>query len=142
MRRIICVGNSLVPEDACGLRVLELLRQRKLPAGVEVLDGGLAGLDLLNQMDDARRVAFVDRVAGFTEPGRCVLLRAAEVAAQAGDYGDHSSGLSYLLRILPQVVPSPPAVAVIGIEGRGSEPDWHRAAALAVHWVTADCEDW
>ena len=45
--RIICVGNRLVAADAAGPQVHDRLAGRPLPPGVELVDGGLQGLDLL-----------------------------------------------------------------------------------------------
>lgn len=139
MKRIICVGNSLLADDACGTRVYDLLLKAQIPAGVELIDGGLAGLDLLNLLEDAQRVVFVDRISGFTVENQLLVLNREEVAAEADTYGDHSSGLSYLLRVLPHVSNAPlPEIAIIGIEGRGSDELLHRAAALALQLICAD----
>jgi Ni,Fe-hydrogenase maturation factor len=39
-KRIICIGNRHVAGDAAGPQVYERLRERALPPGVELVDGG------------------------------------------------------------------------------------------------------
>lgn len=45
--RIICVGNSLVAADSVGLHVFDELRSRNGTDSLEVINGGLGGLNLL-----------------------------------------------------------------------------------------------
>ncbi len=114
---VICLGNRFVPGDDTGCRVFDHLSGIPLPPGLEVIDGGLCGLDLLSLVEGKRRVVFADAVAGMAEPGAIVVLNRAEVAAYAARYG-HGAGLPYLLRLLPQVCRAPlPEIALVGAEG-------------------------
>ena len=140
--RIICVGNRHVGGDDFGPRVYDCLAAQALPAGVEVVDGGLAGLDLLRHLEDCRRAVFVDAVAGFAAPGGIVLLGGAEVARQCAGCFDHAAGLPYLLRVMPAVLDSPPpAVSVIGHEGAAAAGTVRAAARLALRLATEVAED-
>lgn len=133
MKRIICIGNRYVQEDAAGPRVYDRLRARTLPPGVEVVDGGLAGLNLLRFVDGAEHVVFVDAVCGFAPPGGLVVLEGDEVAALAGERYDHGAGLPYLLRMLPAACAGRvPRVQLVGVEAPASEPLIDGAAALAL----------
>lgn len=135
--RIICVGNRQMRGDDFGPRVYDYLAAQPLPAAVDIVDGGLAGLDLLRYLEDGRRVVFVDAVAGFAAPGRVIMLDAAEVARLCtGDFG-HGAGLPYLLRVMPAVLDSPPpAIAVVGHEGEASAQGVRIAARLALRLAT------
>ena len=64
MNRIICLGNPFVESDSLGPRVFAELSARGLPPGVELIDGGLAGLNLLRFLDDCQRVVLADVVLG------------------------------------------------------------------------------
>ena len=89
--RIICVGNRHVRRDDFGPRVYDCLAAQPLPAALDIVDGGLAGLDLLRYLEDGRRVVFVDTVEGFTASGKIVVLGAAEIARQCtGGFGQTS----------------------------------------------------
>jgi hydrogenase maturation protease len=132
--RIICVGNRSVPEDAAGPRVYDWLVRRGFPPEVEVVDGGLAGLDLIRIVEGAARVVFVDSVAGFSRPGKAIVLDATEAARHAANRYDHTAGLAYLLRVLPDVCEGEmPDVLLLGIEGR---PDDRAIAAAAETCLT------
>jgi len=137
MKRIICVGNRYRPGDDAGPRVHDRLAQRPLPPGVELYDGGLGGLNLLELVETAREAVFVDNVRGFAAPGEVVLLRGVDLPCEAGQAFDHASGLAYLLRALPHVCPGPlPDVSIVGLEGEADETGIERAADLALRQVT------
>ncbi len=137
MNRIICIGQRYSPEDAVGPVVYDRLAAMA-PPGVEVIDGGLAGLGLLRFVEGADRVVFVDAVRGFARTQRVLTLDPAEVASFAeGAYG-HSSGLPYLLRALPAVCEGrAPEIAIVGIEGPPDEHAATEAARLAVALASA-----
>lgn len=139
-KRIICVGNRYVSEDAAGPKVYERLLQGVLPLDVEVIDGGLAGLNLLRFVEGAERVVFVDSISGFIRPNEnkeneneIVVLEAADVASVAGNRYEHSAGLAYLLRVLPDVCEGIiPHILLVGIEGQLDEKVIDEVAALAL----------
>ena len=136
MRRIICIGNRYAAEDAAGPAVYDYLRRLELPASLELIDGGLAGLDLLRHLEGAEQVVFVDSVSGFGDLSRVLILAEEEVAALASSRYDHSAGLAYLLRILPEVCEGAlPQVRLVGIEGHPDQAAIHEAAALALKIV-------
>ncbi|MFH0947245.1 MAG: hydrogenase maturation protease [Planctomycetota bacterium] len=131
--RIICVGNRLVDEDAAGPAVHDHLRARAMPDGVELIDGGLLGLDLLRFMTGAGKVVFVDAVTGFLETDGVVVLSAGEAGARAlGTYG-HDGGLAYLLNVLPRVMEGDmPEVRLVGVQGAVSANLVSRAADISL----------
>jgi hydrogenase maturation protease len=115
--RIICIGNSFFPPDTAGPMVFELLSRLKLPENVELIDGGLAGLDLLRFLEGVRIVIFVDAVSGFRESPGIVILDTFDSLQIDADY-DHNTGLSYLLQVAPLVLSGDmPLVVLVGIEG-------------------------
>ncbi|ADW17936.1 hydrogenase maturation protease [Desulfobulbus propionicus DSM 2032] len=137
-RRIICVGNSLVTADAVGHLVHDELRSRNLGDSFEVLDGGLAGLDLLPFFDGCEVMVLVDRVVGFADPGSVVRLDAARLDEVWTEAYSHSGGLLYLLKTLPHLGLDPlPKVWLIGIEGEGEAETIKRAADMAVEAANA-----
>ncbi len=140
VRRIVCIGNRLVDEDAVGPAVFDCLRPRARPAPgerealgcVEVIDGGLRGLDLLPLFENAQRVVLVDTVRGFGGPGEIVILRGAELAGLPESPYDHGGGLTYLLKVLPQLVAPLPEIVCVGVEPPADSEAIERAAATAV----------
>ena len=125
---IICLGNRFVPGDDAGCRVFDCLKA-DAPDDLEIIDGGLCGLDLLRMVEGKKRVVFVDAVAGMAEPGDIVALDREQVAAFAGSYG-HGAGLPYLMRLLPEVCETPfPEITLVGIEGIADAPAIRALAA-------------
>jgi hypothetical protein len=45
---VLGIGNILLRDEGVGVRVIERIREAALPEGVEVVDGGTAGADLLD----------------------------------------------------------------------------------------------
>lgn len=131
--RILCIGNRFVGEDDFGPRVYDTLAGMERPADVEVVDGGLAGLNLLRYLEDGRQVVFVDAVSGFAPIGELTVIDGDIIARQAtGSFG-HEAGLPFLLRILPAVVDNPPPrIRLIGCEGGASEGVVLDAARLSL----------
>lgn len=125
---VICLGNRYVAADALGCRVHDHLATLSIAGEVDVVDGGLCGLDLLRLIENRARVVFVDAVAGFGDAGRTVVLDRAAIAAHAGTYG-HGAGLPYLLRMLPALLPPPlPEIVLVGQEGEADAPAVRRIA--------------
>lgn len=134
--RIVGIGNSLIAGDAVGIRILEELRARRLDADIELVEGRLAGLDLLPCFEGCDRVVLLDRVVGFGQPGEVVRLAAGDVAACEANPDLHSGGLLYLLRALPFLGITPlPEICLIGIEGEGNEAAIGQAADRALEAV-------
>ena len=84
---------------------------------MELIDGGLKGLDLWPELDGRRRVVFADALEGGVAGGSGVtVLSDSEVMTGAGGFG-HGAGLPYLLGMLPHVAALPPETAVVGAPG-------------------------
>ncbi len=136
---VICLGNRFVPGDDAGCRVYDSLSATAAPRDIDVIDGGLCGLDLLRLVEGRRRVVFVDAVAGMAEAGGIVVLNREQTAAYAGRYG-HGAGLPYLLRLLPQVCETPlPDIALVGVEIPADTPAIRalaqRCMEVAIHGI-------
>lgn len=125
---IVCVGNRFVAEDALGPRVLERLRGEMLAhtreprEPLELVDGGLLGLDLLPVVERASHVVFVDAMTG-ADAREVIVLRgpdwesATSAAAASASRWGHDHGLAFLLRALPHVCDAPPSWELVGAEG-------------------------
>ncbi|MFH0782987.1 MAG: hydrogenase maturation protease [Pseudomonadota bacterium] len=143
---IICIGNRFVDEDAAGLQVFDSIQTMgPLPVGVELIEGGLAGLNLLPLLERGGRVVFVDAVRGYTRAGEIILLTHQEILqAPSQTCFDHSAGLPYLLAVLPKVCEGqlPEEIVLLGLEGKCGAQTIARAAkmsvAIAVHGIK-DC---
>lgn len=114
--RIICVGNRYDSRDDAGPRVHDLLRAAPMPAGLELVDGGLRGLDLLPLVEGTERVVFVDAATDGLDDAPFAVFSGDEVATVAERSYGHAAGLPYLLRVLPHVCEGrAPEVFVVGV---------------------------
>jgi hydrogenase maturation protease len=67
---VIGLGNPLMADDGVGLAALERLRDAwDLPPGVELVDGGTWGMNLLPTIEDAGRVLLLDAIHRHDAPG-------------------------------------------------------------------------
>ncbi|MBE3558818.1 MAG: hydrogenase maturation protease [Ktedonobacteraceae bacterium] len=77
IRRILvaCIGNIFLGDDAFGVEMARLLKQRAYPADVEVVDFGIRGMDLAYALlDDYDTLILVDAVARGNAPGTLYLI--------------------------------------------------------------------
>ena len=58
---VLGIGNILLTDEGVGVRVVERLgEQYKLPEGVELIDGGTCGMEMLEQLEELD--ALIDRM--------------------------------------------------------------------------------
>jgi len=69
MKRIIGCGNLLMQDEGIGGHLIEYLKGKTIPAGVELVDGGCGGFDLLGLIQESREVIIVDAVKAGGSPG-------------------------------------------------------------------------
>ena len=81
--RILCIGNRFVSGDDFGPRVYDTLAGMTRPADIEIVDGGLAGLNLLRYLEDGLPIVFVDALSGFAPTGEITVIDGADIARQA-----------------------------------------------------------
>jgi len=78
---VLGVGNILLSDEGFGVRVAEaLLKRFRFPAGVEVLDGGTLGMELMRFLEGVQRLILIDAVhVQNAEPGSFHELRGDSV---------------------------------------------------------------
>ena len=115
---VLGAGNILLSDEAIGVRVVEALQQRhRLPEGVEVLDGGTCGMDLLDVIADRDHLILVDAVDTGSPPGTIVRLKDDEIPAVFRTKSSpHQLGLQDVLALLRLLDSAPAHVTVIGVQ--------------------------
>ncbi len=79
---VLGVGNTLMGDEGVGVHVIErLLAEYKIPNEVQVLDGGVLGMDLLYYLEGVENLLLVDAVEARKEPGTIIRLEGDEVPA-------------------------------------------------------------
>lgn len=60
---VLGIGNLLLSDEAVGVRIVEALEQRfHIPPELDVLDGGTAGLELMEVMANREHLIVADAV--------------------------------------------------------------------------------
>lgn len=115
---ILGIGNTLMNDDALGVRAVESLLQRyRFPEGVAVVDGGTLGLDLLPLLEGVRRLLIVDAIDMGALPGTLFRLVGDEVpCAFAGKLSVHQMGVQDLLAVAELQGNVPEELVVWGVQ--------------------------
>lgn len=115
---VLGAGNILLSDEGIGVRVVEALQQRhQLPEGVEVLDGGTCGMDLLDVIAGRDHLILVDAVDTGSPPGTIVRLKDNEIPAVFRTKSSpHQLGLQDVLALLRLLDSAPAHVTVIGVQ--------------------------
>lgn len=66
---ILGMGNLLLCDEGAGVHVARALSQRKLPPSVEVVEVGVAFLDVLPDIEKADHILLIDAMEGGGTPG-------------------------------------------------------------------------
>ena len=115
---VLALGSAIMGDDGAGRAALELLRSEyALPDTVDLVDGGVLGLGLLDALDGYPRVLVLDCVAAGEPPGTVVRLDGEAVpAAFTRPLSPHQTGLSDVLATLSLLGRPPDHLTVIGVE--------------------------
>jgi hydrogenase maturation protease len=81
MRTVVLgIGNIILSDEAAGVRAAEALQASyELPDGVEVIDGGTSGMELLGPLSGTDLLVILDAVKANRPPGTVVRLVGGEV---------------------------------------------------------------
>ena len=95
---VIGVGNVVLSDDGLGVHAVRRLAERHDVAGVEIVEGGTAGLLLLPCLADARRAIVVDAIDTGAAPGTLVRLEGGDLDRGLATVSTvHDVGLADLL---------------------------------------------
>ena len=118
---IIGIGNVLFGDDGVGVHVLNRLRSEKLPENIELVEGGVGGLSLLNYVRGMDYCIFIDAVSG-AKPGRIHRFTEEDldtkVKTMLHPASLHDMGLTETIKIGKAVHPNemPKKIIIYGIE--------------------------
>jgi hydrogenase maturation protease len=112
------IGNVFFADDGFGVAVARALEGRDLPRGVDVIDFGIRGMDLVFALGEGYDVAlFVDAVPRGDEPGTVFLIEPELDASDEPVMLDaHGMDPVKVLALAKQLGPVPARILVIGCE--------------------------
>ena len=115
---VLGIGNVLTGDDALGPTVVKTLEARwDLPEGVEALDAGTPGMDLVALAAGARRVIVVDTVLSDGPPGTLKVYDRDRLLSKplTPRVNPHAPGLLESLFTLDLAGDGPTDVVLIGV---------------------------
>lgn len=135
---ILGVGNILLQDEGVGVRVLEQLQQRySFPDGVQLLDGGTMGLDLINYLENLDYLLVLDAVDSARPPGSILCLENDEIPALLQHkMSPHQIGLSDILSVARLRDMMPSHVVLIGIQPASLQTGLELSPDVAAHMDT------
>jgi hydrogenase maturation protease len=118
---IIGIGNVILGDEGVGVHVLNRLKQEKTLKGVELIEGGVGGIALLNFIKNARVAIFIDSVAG-TNPGKIHRFTQTDldkkIKTKLHPMSLHDIGLAEMIKIGDTLYPDemPKEIVIYGVE--------------------------
>ncbi len=114
---VLGLGNILMSDEGVGVRIVEALdAAHDMPVGVEVLDGGTSGMDLLDMVADRDCLIVADAINADGPAGRVIRLEDEQIKMLFETrVSPHQLGLSDLLAALRLVDQAPRRVVVVGV---------------------------
>ncbi len=116
---ILGVGNYLMSDDGLSVHVLERIHAGNfIPDGIEVIDGGTCGLDLLQYLEGITNLIIIDAVKTRNgRPGSIVRLEGDQIPAYLSlKISPHDIGLPDLLATAKLRDLYPEHIIVFGIQ--------------------------
>jgi hydrogenase maturation protease len=119
------VGNVFHGDDGFGVEVVRRLETRTLPPGVDVVDFGIRGIDLMYALGDGyRTVLLVDAAAREHAPGTVTLVEPGPDGFGAGVAVDaHGLDPAQVLRLARDNGPVPPRILLVACEPSAQTTD-------------------
>ncbi len=115
---VLGIGNVLMMDDSIGVRVIEELEKRYcFPQGVELLDGGTSGIELLSYIGDRDHLIIIDALKSGLPPGTVVKVEGEDVPARfMTRISPHQLGLSDVLAAATISGQLPGNLVLFGVE--------------------------
>lgn len=113
---VLGIGNILMSDDGLGVYVVNQMKESgiTLPEGVELVDGGTSGYDLMSVMMNREKIVIVDALKTDDSPGS-VYRFTPEYAVESGSsISLHEVGIMDVIRMIG-VMGFNPEIEIIGI---------------------------
>jgi len=125
VRRVVIlgIGNTILSDEGVGVQAAFALREgHVLPTGVEVIDGGTAGMELLDALADVDLLLVLDAVKARRAPGTVVCLTGSEVPVFfRSKLSPHQVSICDVLASLEFAGHAPHDLVLVGVEPESLE---------------------
>lgn len=145
---VIGCGNPLASDDAVGLHVARQLKNCKTPTGVEVIEAGCPGLNLLDIWEETEKVIIVDAVKSGAPPGTVHCFDSSRLPPRkVMPVSSHGINVIDAIELGRKLGRIPASVVIVGVEILSEEPycenlspDAKKAVPQAVDLVLGQIE--
>ena len=130
---ILGIGNILLSDEGVGVRVVDgLAASYRFPDGVELIDGGTCGMEMLEQLENLDALIVVDCVRCGRPPATPVLLKGDDVPVFfKTKLSPHQVGLSDVLASLEFTGRAPQKTVIVGMQPVSMETGMALSPAVA-----------
>jgi hydrogenase maturation protease len=130
---ILGAGNLLLSDDGVGVHAIRHLQETlEVPEGIQLLDGGTLGLDLLHYLEGVSRLLIVDAMEIGQPPGTLQRLAGEEVPAYLSvKMSPHQIGLPDMLFAAKLRDLYPDEVVIWGVQPATTEVGLELSAQVA-----------
>lgn len=113
---ILGIGNTLRGDDGLGVHIVRQMEESgtRLPAGIDLLDGGTAGFDLLGLIEGYDKIVIVDALRTDDRPGSIYRFTPEHAAGQRARFSLHEVGIMEVIRML-RILDRDPEIEFVGI---------------------------
>jgi hydrogenase maturation protease len=119
---VMGVGNILLSDEGVGVRVIEAMKDIKLPDNVEILDVGTGALEIIELIANREKVIIIDAVKGSGEPGTVYRFSPDDITMSSpAPLSVHQFDIPGTLNMTALVGCQPQQVVIFGIEPKRIE---------------------
>lgn len=130
---ILGIGNTILSDEGVGVHAAAALHERyALPEGVQVIDGGTAGMELLDDLADVDVLLVLDAVKARRAAGTVLCLSGPEVPVFfRSKLSPHQVSICDVLASLEFAGQAPRDLVLVGIEPESLELGLEMTPAVA-----------
>lgn len=147
---VLGIGNILLRDEGVGVHTAHtLLKHYSFPEGVEIMDGGTMGMELLSLIAQFNHVIFIDAVKTSSPPGTIIRVDHEEIPIFfRNKLSPHQIGLADVLAALQLTDEQPEQLVLWGIQPANIELGLELSEKIAfqmtklVEYVVQELEHW
>jgi len=118
MRKVLIlgIGNLLRSDDGLGVHIIRYIEEAGavLPDGIELLDGGTAGFDLMGLIENYDKIVIVDALKANDAPGSIYRFTPDHAVETRSRFSLHEVGIMEVIRLL-RLMNHKPEIEFVGI---------------------------
>ena len=119
MRAVVLgIGNTILSDEAAGVRAVEALEQAwQMPDNVLVIDGGTSGMEMIEDLSNVDFLLVIDVILTGAAPGALIKIAGDEIPVFfRNKLSPHQIGLPDVLASLELLDAIPKEIVVLGVE--------------------------